>query len=355
MKSKIKSILIFSFLCLSIFFIKGDWNVDRDAFASTFSIVGFCPETGELGVAVQSKFPNVRPLVPWAKAGVGAVATQSFAKIEYATRGLELMEKGFTAEEALKAVLKTDNNRQSRQVGIIDAKGNAASWTGNDCFDWGGGCVGQENLSPKVYTKSESGTLVTGKYFTAQGNILVDENTVIAMGEAFENTDGSLAEKLLAALTAGGKAGGDQRGEQSAALLVVKEDAGYDGMDNYIDISVYDHKTPIAEINRLFNLNNLYFTGSKLENMIPVTKQIAEEIQQIWIKRGFYNGPADGIVDEEFQKILIDFMGWENYDMRISEIEKVVLKNNEPLLIDIEVLEDIRKVFKNGLWKLKTN
>lgn len=323
---------------------------------STFSIVGFDPANGDLGIAVQSKFPNVRAVVPWAKAGVGAVATQSFAKIDYATKGLELMKNGASAEEALKIVLKDDEGREQRQVGIVDAKGNAATWTGSECSSWAGAVISQGEGRPNEKLGDEAGrksTVVTGKNYTAQGNILVGKETVDAMAKAFEETGGELSDKLMAALVAGGKAGGDQRGEQSAALLVVREGAGYDGMDNYIDISVYDHKTPIAELERLYKLNNLYFTQSKSENMIPITEEIAKDIQAIWKKRGFYEGEIDGVVDKDFQDMLVDFMGWENYDLRISNVKNVDLSAGEKLMIDKEVLKDIKMVFEKGLWKPK--
>ena len=334
---------------------------DEHPLVATFSIVGFDPETGDLGVAVQSKFPNVRPIVPWAKAGVGAVATQSFAELDYGIKGLELMENGASAEEALRIVLKNDEGRQQRQVGMVDAQGRAAMWTGEQCFDWAGGVVGQaagaaDGPQPDAGeagagTGTGTGTVVTGHGFTAQGNILVSGETVEAMARAFEETEGELADRLMAALIAGGRAGGDQRGEQSAALLVVRDSAGYDGMDNFIDISVYDHETPIAELDRLYRLNNLYFTRSDPADMIPVTKDVAAELQEIWQERGFYDGPIDGMVDEEFQGILVDYMGWENYDVRIAPVAVVDVAAGEPLHIDREVLDDIRKVFEEGRWK----
>ncbi len=327
-----------------------------EPFVSTFSIVAYDPANGDLGIAVQSKFPNVRPIVPWAKAGVGAVATQSFSNLDYGIKGLQLMENGATAEEALKIVLQNDEGRQKRQVGIVDAHGNAATWTGTLPKSWAGAAVGQENGRAPETLGDEDGrkaTVVTGKDYTAQGNVLVSKATVMGMSKAFEETKGELSDRLMAALIAGGKAGGDQRGEQSAALLVVRKGAGYDGMDNYIDISVYDHKTPIAELERLYKLNNLYFTQSKPENMIPITPTIAKEIQTIWKKRGFYKGDINGTVDQQFKEILILFMGWENYDLRISEVEKVDLAKGETLRIDREVLDDIRMVFAKGLWKPK--
>lgn len=330
---------------------------DEAPLVSTFSIVGYDPATGDLGVVVQSKFPNLRPIVPWAKAGVGAVATQSFAELDYGIKGLELMENGATAEEALRIILRDDEGRQQRQVGIVDAQGNAASWTGTECFNWAGGRIGQESGAPAAMGPEQNnlGTVITGKGYTAQGNILVSKETVEAMAEAFENTEGELADRLMAALIAGGEAGGDQRGEQSAALLVVREGAGYDGQDNFIDISVYDHETPIAELSRLYQLNNLYFTQSKPENMIPVTEDIARELQDIWTTRGFYDGPVDGEVDAAFQQLLVDYMGWENYDLRIPPVQNVDLSAGETLQIDREVLADIRTVFAEGRWKARVN
>ncbi|MEO8274940.1 MAG: DUF1028 domain-containing protein [Thermoanaerobaculia bacterium] len=330
-------------------------NAEGDPLVSTFSIVALDPATGDLGIAVQSKFPNVRAVVPWARAGVGAVATQSFAKVSFGSDGLDLLARGATAEEALTILLRDDPQREQRQVGIVDARGHAASWTGKECFSWAGGRVGQEGaVTRAVAAGSGVGTVVAGKGFTIQGNILVSEATVAAMAQAFEAKSGpgvELADRLMAALIAGGKAGGDQRGEQSAALLVVRKGAGYDGLDNYIDISVYDHLTPIAELERLYKLNRLYFTRSKPENMIPVTPELAAEIQNIWMKRSFDKGPANGVVDARFQKLLVDYMGWENYDIRVEDVQKIDLAKGETLKIDREVLEDIREVFRTGRWK----
>jgi uncharacterized Ntn-hydrolase superfamily protein len=157
--------------------------VRPDPLVSTFSIVAVDLENGDVGVAVQSKFPNVRPVVPWAKAGVGAVATQSFANTSFGPRGISLMENGATAEEAMRILIATDSARQSRQVGIIDRFGNAASWTGLECFDWAGGVAGS--------TWGKPGEIVVGKGFAAQGNILVGRPTVEAMARTFESTNGS--------------------------------------------------------------------------------------------------------------------------------------------------------------------
>ncbi len=344
------AVTLTTLLCLPL--ILPGTVAEQSPLVSTFSIVGFDFENGDLGIAVQSKFPNVRPIVPWAKAGVGAVATQSFAELDYGIKGLKLMENGATAEEALRILMQNDSEYQERQVGMVDAKGNAASWTGTGTFQWAGGRVGAEE-GPSL--SGAAGALIVGTGYAAQGNILVSTETVEALAETFEATEGSLADRLVAALVAGGKAGGDQRGEQSAALLVVRAGAGYDGMDNFIDISVYDHVTPIAELERLYRLNNLYFTQSDPANMIPLTVEIAKELQRIWKERGFYDGPVDGTVDAEFKQILVDYMGWENYDLRIGPVQKTDVASGEPLLIDREVLEDIRHVYREGLWKPRVN
>jgi uncharacterized Ntn-hydrolase superfamily protein len=171
------------------------------------------------------------------------------------------------------------------------------------------------------------------------------------MARAFESTRGELAERLLAALVAGGRAGGDRRGEQSAALLVVRAGAGYDGQDNFVDLSVYDHPTPIAEVARLYELNRLHFRASRPEDLVPVTPEIARELQSIWRERGFWPHPVDGVVDARFQRTLVDYMGWENYDTRIAPVEAVDLARGETLVVDREVLEDIRRVFRERHWK----
>lgn len=303
----------------------------RDPFASTFSIAAVDLTNGDLGVAVQSKFPNVRPVVPWAEVGVGAVATQSFVNVSYGSKGLTLMRNGATAEEALKILIANDSARHSRQAGIVDAKGNAASWTGNECFDWAGGITGG-NMGGK-------GIIVTGKGYAAQGNILVGKETVEAMARTFESGKGSLADRLVAALVAGGKAGGDRRGEESAALLVKRKDAGYDGTtDDYIDISVYDHAKPLQELERLYALHKLYFFRTDPRNLVLIDASICKELQALLKNKAykemeFYAGPVNGVFDRATKKALQDFMGWENYDVRIRDDDK----------IDKEVLEDIRK------------
>lgn len=345
-------------ILILILAISGLSITPNEPLVSTFSIVAVDLETGDLGVAVQSKFPNVRALVPWLEAGVGAVASQSFVEVDYGIKGLELMKNGATAEEAMAIVAKGDPGREDRQVGMVDMNGNAATWTGANCFDWAGGYIGDgSGGTTKVGSDyNNRGMVISGKGFAAQGNILVSEETVQAMAKAFQDSEGQpLAQRLLDALVAGGEAGGDQRGEQSAALVVVKEGAGYDGTDNYIDLSVYDHKTPIAELVRLYDLNNLYFTEGADKEKVKIDEALAKEFQEMWTTRGFYKGDIDGIVDADFKKMLTDYMGWENYDMRIAAVEAVDIAAGEDIYLDEAVLADIRSVFSEGRWLPKRN
>jgi len=307
-------------------------NHSRDVLTATFSIAGFDPQTGDLGVAVQSKFPDVRAVVPWAEAGVGAVATQALSNASYGPRGLALMRNGATAQEALKILIENDSLRDERQAGVVDAKGNSATWTGRDTFDWAGGNAG-ENWAGR-------GEIVEGRFFTAQGNILVGKETIEAMAKVFQETKGSLADKLVAALIAGGKAGGDRRGEQSAALLVVRKGAGYQGeLDNFIDISIYDHPHPLQEIERLYQMHKLYFFKTDPKNLVKIDETLCRELQQVMKDRGFYKGDITGVLDEGTKKNLQDFMYWENYDERVRNDDQ----------IDREVLQDIRKNYEE--WK----
>jgi uncharacterized Ntn-hydrolase superfamily protein len=229
--------------------------------AHTYSIVAFDSATGDLGVAVQSKFPNVGGIVPWAKAGVGAVATQSLANTAYGDDGLRLMAMGATAPEAMRIVMRGDQRLSQRQVGMVDAHGNTASWTGDSCFDWAGGRTRGADGQIVIGGK---GAMIVGRGFTAQANIMVSDQTVKNMADAFGRAPGSLADRLMAALVAGQAGGGDKRGMESAALLVVRTNAGYLGAnDRYIDIRVYDDTNPIRELQRLYGLHQLYFFQSR--------------------------------------------------------------------------------------------
>ncbi len=209
---------------------------------ATFSIAACDPETGEVGVAVQSKFIAVGSVVPWARAGVGAVATQSFANVTYGPRGLELLQEGKSPTEAIKLLTADDPNREKRQVGIISADGRSAHYTGKGCFPWAGG--------------------KSGKNFTAQGNILAGEKVITAMADSFTGSAGKapLAQRLIDALAAGQEAGGDRRGKQSAALLVARKNWGYGGdNDRFRDLRVDDHEHPIRELERIYAIHRKIF------------------------------------------------------------------------------------------------
>ena len=227
-------LLIEAFLCSAV--LAGDGPaVQKKAPITTFSIVAYDPDRQEWGVAVASKFLAVGAVVPWAKAGVGAIATQSHANTTYGPKGLELLSQGKSAEEVIKLLTDEDAGKDIRQVGIIDAKGNPATFTGSKCTDWAGG--------------------KTGKHYACQGNILAGEAVVNDMAKAFEEGKGPLAWRLLAALEAAEKAGGDKRGKQSAAILVVRDKAGYGGFnDSVIDFRVDDHANPVQELARILAL-----------------------------------------------------------------------------------------------------
>src|SRR4051794_38722077 len=183
--------------------------------AHTYSIVAFDSATGDLGVAVQSKFPNVGGIVPWGRAGVGAVATQSLGNTAYGERGLDLIAEGASAEEALRIVMRTDTMLQDRQVGMVDTRGNAASFTGRTTFDWAGGRVGAPGGSGKI--SGGKGEVIVGRGFAAQANIMVSDQTVKNLAETFEHSSGNLADRLMAALKAGQAGGGGEGGGPSHA------------------------------------------------------------------------------------------------------------------------------------------
>jgi uncharacterized Ntn-hydrolase superfamily protein len=277
---------------------------------ATFSIVAYDPATGDLGVAVTSKFPAVGSGVPWAKAGVGAVATQAAANLSYGQDGLDLMARGLSAQSALDKVVKADAGREDRQAGMVDAKGHAASFTGKNCFSWAGG--------------------KTGKNFAVQGNILVGPQTVDAMAKAFESSKGELSDRLLAALDAGQAAGGDRRGRESAALLVVRKGAGYGGKgDRWVDLRVDDNPEPLRELRRLVEIHHLYFGRTDRSRVHTIDSDLAKELQQMLAKRGFYKGPINGRYDAATRKALEDYLGWENLEERIQKddtLDDVVLR-----------------------------
>ena len=266
---------------------------------STFSIVGFDPETEELGVAVQSKFLAAGAIVPYIKAGVGAIATQALANPAYGPDGIELLEKGHSPSEVIEILTEQDDGSRHRQLGIVDIKGRSANFTGDECLDWAGG--------------------LTGENFAVQGNILVNKETVEEMAKTFEKTEGRLADRLLKALEAGQAAGGDSRGQQAAALLVYKENGGYGGLtDKYIDLRVDDHPEPIEKLAGLLDLFYLYFLESDVDHVELKGQQLIE-VQKLLMDFGLYDGPVDGEFNQDFEKALNSFYSRENFEERIPE------------------------------------
>ena len=274
---------------------------------STFSIVACDLKAREWGVAVQSKFLAVGSVVPWAEVEVGAIATQAYANPSYGPRGLELLRSGLSAPEVVERLTTEDDGREHRQLGIVDALGRAAAFTGRECYDWAGHLVGEG--------------------YACQGNILAGEAVVRAMAEAFENRGGSLAEWLIAALQAGQRAGGDRRGQQSASLLVVKPQGGYGGLsDLLIDLRVDDHPAPIDELARLLKLQQLYFGETR--ETVKLDEREAKSIQTMLKALGYYRGEVTGRLDEATRKALGDFHNVENLEMRRLE---------DPNALDAEV------------------
>jgi uncharacterized Ntn-hydrolase superfamily protein len=272
---------------------------------ATFSIVAFDPETEALGVAVQSKFLAVGSIVPWARAGAGAVATQAMANLNYGPRGLDLMSRGRSAQETVEVLISSDDDREHRQLGVVDARGRASTFTGGECFEWAGG--------------------VTGEHYAAQGNILVGRETVEAMAKTFEATAGDLSGRLLAALDAGQAAGGDSRGKQSAALLVVREGGGYGGdNDRLLDLRVDDHPEPIRELIRLRSLHTLYF--GETEDVVEVDGDVRQVVAASLQRLGYLEEGAD---DEALLDALSAFIRTENFEEREQErgyLDRAVLE-----------------------------
>lgn len=267
----------------------------------TFSIVA--ADRGDVGVAVASKFPAVGAVVPWARAGVGAVATQSYANTSFGPRGLELMGRGVSADHALEQMLAEDGDRAQRQVGAVDAHGVPATFTGEGCTDWAGGR--------------------TGAGFAAQGNILVGQEVVDAVAEAFETTEGDLVDRLLAALLAGDAAGGDRRGRQSAALLVVREAGGYGGFnDRYVDLRVDDHADAPRELSRVFEA---YDRDILIRNdpLLDASPELVAELQGRLAALGRYGGPTGGVYDAAIREAIEGFAGEQNLEGKIRDDDRI--------------------------------
>jgi uncharacterized Ntn-hydrolase superfamily protein len=264
----------------------------------TFSIVARSRDGESWGVAVASKFLAVGSAVPAAVAQVGALATQADANVAWKGLALAHLDEGATAAVALQRLLEEDDGRDRRQVGIVDSDGGAVTHTGPDCLEWAGG--------------------LTGDGYAIQGNVLAGEQVVTAMQAAYEAAghDTPLDRRLLAALAAGDAAGGDRRGRQSAALLVVRDGAGYGGLDDIaVDLRVDDHPEPVTELTRLLDLNDLYLTASTEEERVPVTPELAAELEAFAAAHGHPDFRA--------------WVGSENYEMRVDPgldwIDEVVL------------------------------
>ncbi len=278
---------------------------------ATFSIVACDLVQRAWGVAVASKFPAVGARVPWVAVS-GAVATQSYANTSFGPRGLALLAEGRSAEEALELLLASDPGWEHRQVGVVDAQGRAATFTGSECLPWAGGLIGDG--------------------FAIQGNILVGPQVVETMAKAFTETAGDLGERLMAALLAGDRAGGDRRGRQSAALLVAKPQAGYGGFDDtWLDYRVDDDPDPVPRLAGLFKLHRLHFDKSPREDELPIEGDVATRLQTLLIRLGYYAGPASGTYDDITRTALEGFIGNENFedrtDLRLGRIDRPVFEH----------------------------
>jgi uncharacterized Ntn-hydrolase superfamily protein len=271
----------------------------------TYSIAAYDPDASQWGVAVQSKFLAVGSVVPWAEARVGAIATQSYANPRYGPDGLALLRQGLSAEEVVERLTSADKDREHRQLGIVDAEGRAATFTGSECNEWAGGR--------------------TGPGYAAQGNILVSADTVDAIVTTFESSSRPLAERLIECLAAAQAAGGDSRGQQSAALLVVEKDAGYAGLsDSLVDLRVDDHERPIEELQRLYGLHQAIFGKTPRDEWVEVDETLENELVGRLQTLGY-----DGAPDEAFFR----WAGTENLEERVDGFEAV----------DPFVLEELRR------------
>jgi uncharacterized Ntn-hydrolase superfamily protein len=278
--------------------------MDR-ALVATYSIAACDLEGAQWGVATQSKFLAVGSVVPWAQPGVGAIATQSYANPRYGSEGLALLREGSSAEEVVQRLVAADEGRDHRQLGIVDREGRAATYTGTECYEWAGGR--------------------TGACYAAQGNILVSAATVDAMAETFETSSGPLAERLLACLDAAQAAGGDRRGQQSAALLVVERDGGYAGLsDEVVDLRVDEHPRPLEELRRIYDLHQAIFGTTPPEQWLDVDDDLATELRERLARLGY---------DGELGHALFRWAGKENLEERVDGAERV----------DPVVLEELRR------------
>ena len=269
---------------------------------ATYSIAACDLDAGQWGVATQSKFLAVGSVVPWAEPHVGAIATQAYANPRYGRDGLELLREGLGASEVVERLTAADDGRDHRQLGVVDAKGSSATYTGAECMDWAGG--------------------LAGPCFAAQGNILVGEETVTALATRFAATEGRpLAERLLECLAAAQSAGGDRRGQQSAALLVVERDGGYASLsDILVDLRVDDHEQPVAELARLHHMHALLFGKTPREDWVEVDDTLRAELSERLERLGYLG---------ELEQALSAWSGTENLEERVdgcAHVDPVVLE-----------------------------
>ncbi len=266
----------------------------------TFSIVAHDPNLGAWGVAVQSKFISVGAVVPFAKAGVGALATQAMANVAYGPDGLARLASGTSAEETVRHLTAPDAERDHRQLGVVDARGRAAAYTGAKCMDWAGHEVGDG--------------------FTCQGNILFGPAVVRAMARSYENTPGDILDRLLAALAAGQREGGDRRGMQSAAILVVRAGEGYGGSERWVDVRVDDHPSPIEELGRVFRLYDMTMLSREDPTTLrKIEGETATSLQHDLSVLGYYTGRLTGAWDAASQGAFARFIGEHNFENKQRE------------------------------------
>ena len=264
---------------------------------NTFSMVAYDAAEKSWGVAVASKFLAVGAVVPWARAGMGAVATQALANMSFGPEGLHMLANGVSAQETLAKLLSDDEGASDRQVGIVDADGNAAAHTGTDCYAWAGHR--------------------TGPGYTCQGNILTGGDVLEAMATTFESAEGHLGDRLVAALVAGDGAGGDKRGKQSAAVLVVKPNGSYGGdTDRFLDLRVDDDPDPVTRLSKMMTLHHLYFGQPDPDKILKLDEAIIRELQGILKKLDLYTGEIDAKWGEVSREAFWEMCGTENLEER---------------------------------------
>lgn len=265
---------------------------------STFSVAAVDRATGDVGVAVQSKFLSVGAMVPWVRAGVGAVATQAFANTSYGPRGLDLLAAGATPDDVVAALIASDDGRDDRQFGLVDMRGRAATFTGARCISFAGGIIGDG--------------------FAAQGNCLASGAVVEALASMFASSRGHLADRLVAALRAAQAEGGDKRGQQSAALIIERPGGGYAGFNaRAVDLRIDDHVEPIEELARLLEMHKLYFFAAEPHDILPIDDALGREIASELVRVGAID--AGGSFDDRVRGALVTFMHVENLESRVRE------------------------------------